>query len=103
MFPMAQKEVHLRDYLAVIHKHDFLIFLSFLVILGSALMVGLHIPKTYEASTLIRLHSNPNFNASSDNLFQSMLSGGANLTEMETINRLLLTESLLQSVMEILE
>ncbi|MBM3241078.1 hypothetical protein FJZ31_32745 [Candidatus Poribacteria bacterium] len=100
---MAQKEVHLRDYLAVIHKHDFLVFLSFLIILGSALIVGLRIPKTYEASTLILVYPNTNFNTPSDNLFQSMFSGGANRTEMETINRWLLTESLLHSVIENLE
>jgi capsular exopolysaccharide synthesis family protein len=100
---MAQKEVHLRDYLVVIHKHDFLVFLSVLIILGSALIVGLHIPKTYEASALILVYPNTNFNRPSDNLFQSMLSGGANRTEMETINRRLFTESLLQSVIESFE
>lgn len=101
VFPMAQKEVHLRDYLAVIHKHDFLVFLSFLIILGSALIVGLHIPKTYEASALILVYAN--FNIPSDNLFQSMLSGGTNRIEMETINRRLFTESLLQAVIESFE
>jgi len=100
---MAQKEVHLRDYLAVIQKHDFFVFFSFLVILGSALIVGLNIPKTYEASTLILVYPNANLNVPSDNLFQSMFSGGANLTEMATINRRLSSESLLQSVMENLE
>lgn len=103
VFPMAQKEIHLRDYLAVIHKQDFLISLSFLIVLGSALIVGLRIPKTYEASALILVYPNANFNVPSDNLFQSMLSGGANRTEMETINRRLFTESLLQSVIESLE
>ena len=100
---MAKKEVHLRDYLAVIYRHDFLILLSFLIVLGSALIVGLHIPKIYEASALILVYPNANFNIPSDNLFQSMLSGGANRTEMETINRRLFTESLLQSAIENLE
>lgn len=100
---MAQKEIHLRDYLAVIHKQDFLISLSFLIVLGSALIVGLRIPKTYEASALILIYPNTNVNVPSDNLFQSMLSGGANRAEMETINRWLLTEYLLQSVIESLE
>ena len=103
VFSMAQKEVHLRDYLAVIHKHDFLVFLSFLIILGSALIVGLHIPKTYEASALILVYPNTNFKSPSDNLFQSMFSGGTNRVEMETINRRLFTESLLQSVIESFE
>jgi len=100
---MAKKEVHLRDYLAVIRKNDFLILLSFLVILGTALIVGLRIPKAYEASALILVYPNGNFNVPSDNLFQSMLSGGVNRTEMETINRRLITESLLQSVTGSLE
>ena len=77
MTPMPPKEVHLRDYLLVLRKHDFLICFTCLVILGSALVVGLRLPKTYFASALILVtESASNSSASSMNLFQSVLSGG---------------------------
>ena len=100
---MAQKEIHLRDYLAIIKKHDFIIIVSFLLILGSALVVGLHIPKTYEASALILVHPSANGNVSSDSVFRNILSGGANSAEMETLAKRLSTKSLLTSVIESLE
>ena len=101
---MPQREVHLRDYLAALRKHDFVICLSFLLILGTALAVSLRLPKTYAASALI-LFSQPSSasSASSTSLFQSVLSGGVDRTEMETIGQRFLTDSMLVSAIETLE
>ena len=104
MTPMPPKEVHLRDYLLVLRKHDFLICFTCLVILGSALVVGLRLPKTYFASALILVtESASNSSASSMNLFQSVLSGGIDKSEVETINQRFATDSMLTRAIENLE
>ena len=85
MTSMPPKEVHLRDYLSLLRKHDFLICFTCLIILGSALVVGLRLPKTYVASALILVtESASNSSTSSVNLFQSVLSGGIDKSEVET-------------------
>ncbi len=101
---MPQREVHLRDYFITLRKHDFFICLSFLLIVGTALTISIRLPKTYSASTLIELvqpTSSPP--VSSNSLFQSVLSGGVDRTEMETIAQRFSTESMLKSAIENLE
>ena len=95
---MALRELHLRDYLTIIHKHDFVILTSFLLIFGSAFIFSLHIPKTYESSAKIQAQSTSGSGVSSAGLFQGMLAGGAEQVEMETLCRRLSSESLLTSV-----
>ena len=104
MMSMPPKEVHLRDYLSVLRKHDFLICFTCLIILGTALVTGFHLPKTYIASALILvIESAPNSSASSVNLFQSVLSGGIDKSEVETINQRFATDSMLTQAIENLE
>lgn len=101
---MPQQEEHLRDYLQLIRKHDFTLCLSVLLVLGTALVISLRLPKTYAASTLmllVRPSSTPSL--SSTNLFQSVLSGGVDRRELETISTRFSTESMLNSAIENLE
>lgn len=101
---MPQQEEHLRDYLQLIRKHDFTLCLSVLLVLGTALVISLRLPKTYAASTLMLLvQSSSTPSLSSTNLFQSVLSGGADRREMETISTRFSTESMLNSAIENLE
>ena len=101
---MPQKEVHLRDYLSILRKHDFIICLSVLLILGTALVVSLWLPKTYSTSALILViqptSSSP---IPSSSLFQNVLPGGVDLSEMETIGQRFTTESMLSSAIQSLE
>ena len=101
---MSEREVHLRDYLAVLQKYDFVICLSVLLLLGSALVVSVRLPKIYQASTLL-LFDQPASNppVSSANVFQNVLSGGVDRSEMETIGQRFLSESILISAIERLE
>ncbi len=101
---MPQQEAHLRDYLQLIRKHDFTICLSVLLVLGTALIISLRLPKTYAASTLMLLVQ-PSATSSlpSANLFQNVLSGGVDRREMETISTRFSTESMLNTAIENLE
>ena len=101
---MPQQEAHLRDYLHLIRRHDFTLCLSVLLVLGTALIVSLRLPKTYAASTLMLLVQ-PNTTSAlpSTNLFQSVLSGGVDRREMETISTRFSTESMLKTAIENLE
>lgn len=101
---MPQQEEHLRNYLHLIRKHDFTLCLSVLLVLGTALVVSLRLPKTYAASTLMLLVQ-PNTTSAlpSTNLFQSVLSGGVDRREMETISARFSTESMLKTAIENLE
>ena len=101
---MPQQEEHLRDYLQLIRKHDFTICLSVLLVLGTALIISLRLPKTYAASTLM-LFVQPSATSSlpSTNLFQNVLSGGVDRREMETISTRFSTESMLNIAIENLE
>ena len=101
---MSQQEGHLRDYLQLIRKHDFTLCLSVLLVLGTALVVSFRLPKTYAASTLILLIQPSTTSAlPSTNLFQSVLSGGVDRREMETISARFSTESMLKTAIENLE
>ena len=101
---MPQQEEHLRDYFQLIRKHDFTLCLTILLVLGTALIISLRLPKTYAASTLILLVQ-PSATASfpSANLFQNVLSGGVDRREMETISTRFSTESMLNTAIENLE
>ena len=101
---MPQQEEHLRDYLQLIRKHDFTICLSVLLVLGTALIISLRLPKTYAASTLM-LFVQPSATSSlpSANLFQNVFSGGVDRREMETISTRFSTESMLNIAIENLE
>ena len=101
---MPQQEEHLRDYLQLIRKYDFTLCLSVLLVLGIALVISLRLPKTYAASTLMLLVQ-PNTTSAlpSTNLFQSVLSGGVDRREMETISARFSTESMLKIAIENLE
>ena len=101
---MPQQEEHLRDYLKFARKYSFVICLSALLVLGTSLAISLRIPKTYSASTLMQLiqpNTTPSF--SSNNLFQSVLSGGVDRREMATISERFSTESMLNTAVENLE
>ena len=101
---MSQPEGHLRDYLQLIRKHDFTLCLSVLLVLGTALVISLRLPKTYAASTLMLLvQPSATSPLPSANLFQNVLSGGANRREMETISARFSTESMLKTAIENLE
>ena len=101
---MSQQEGHLRDYLQLIRKHDFTLCLSVLLVLGTALIISLRLPKMYAASTLMLLVQ-PSATSSlpSANLFQNVLSGGVDRREMETISTRFSTESMLKAAIENLE
>jgi len=83
---MAEREVHLRDYLSVIRKHDFIIIVSFLLIFGAALTVSLYMPRTYEATAIIEVQSSSK-SVRLPSLMQSVMSNGADQVSMETICR----------------
>lgn len=91
---MAEREVHLRDYLAVIRRHDFVVVVSFLLIFGSALIVSLHMTRVYEASTTIEVQSTTTPLGLS-NLMQSVMSRGTDQVSMETICKRFTSRSLL--------
>ena len=100
---MPQQEEHLRDYFQLIRKHDFTLCLTLLLVLGTALIISLRLPKTYAASTLI-LFVQPSATAPlPSNLFQDVLSGGVDRREMETISTRFSTESMLNTAIENLE
>ncbi|MDE0186819.1 MAG: AAA family ATPase [Candidatus Poribacteria bacterium] len=100
---MPQQEVHLRDYLTILRKHDFVICLSVLLILGTALVVSLWLPKTYSTTALIHIQPTSSSPIPSSGVFQSVLPGGVDLGEMETIGQRFATESMLSSAIESLE
>ncbi len=101
---MPQQEAHLRDYFQLTRKHAFTFCLSILLVLGTALVISLRLPKTYTASTLMLLVQ-PSATPSlpSANLFQTVLSGGVDRREMETISARFSTESMLKTAIENLE
>lgn len=101
---MPQKEEVLRDYLHFIKKYTFQICLCAILVLGTALVISLRIPKTYSASTLLQLiQPNASSPISSNNLFQTVLSGGVDRREMATISERFATESMLNTAIENLE
>lgn len=101
---MPQKGEPLRDYLHFVWKHVFIIFLCTFLVLGTALIISLRIPKTYSAATSLRIiQSNSSSPISSSNLFQSVFSGGVDRRDMATISERFSTESMLNAAVENLE
>lgn len=98
---MQRREVHLRNYINIIREYDFVIAVSFLLVFGSALIVSLHLPKSYEASTLILVKKSSSSGSSSPaNVFQSILSGKIEQDELQTIKRRFITDSLLENTID---
>ncbi len=97
-------DTQFRDYLAVIKKHEFIICLSLLTVVGSALSVGVYLPKIYATSALILLvqPSSP-AGVSSASVFQSVLSGGFSSGEIETISQRFTADSMLKHALDNLE
>ncbi len=100
---MPQQEEHLRDYFQLIRKHGFTLCLTLLLVLGTALIISLRLPKTYAASILILVQPSATSSLPSANLFQDVLSGGVDRREMETISTRFSTESMLNTAIENLE
>ena len=101
---MPQKEEPLRTYLQFIRRSAFVICLSTLLVLGTALIIALRLPKTYSASTLIQLIQNRvSSPIPSGNLFQTVFSGGVDRRGMATISERFATESMLNAAIENLE
>ncbi|MDE0317777.1 MAG: hypothetical protein OXM61_23100 [Candidatus Poribacteria bacterium] len=101
---MPQKEEPLHDYLQFIRKYSFVICLSTLLVLGTAIIISLRIPKTYSASTrMLLIQSNTASPISSSNLFQTVFSGGVDRREMATISERFSTESMLNAAIENME
>lgn len=101
---MPQKEEPLHNYLQFIRKYDFIICLCTLLVLGTALVVSLRIPKTYSAFTkMLLIQPNTASPLSSNNLFQTVFSGGVARREMATISERFSTESMLNAAVENLE
>ena len=73
---MFGEEIHLRDYLAIIRKHDFIVIVSFLLIFGTALTVSLYMPRMYQATAIVEVKSSSR-SAALPSLMQSVISGGS--------------------------
>lgn len=78
------EEIHIRDYLAVIRKHDFIVIVCFLLVFGAAFIVSLHIPREYEATATVEIKSNSETSGFSS-IMQSFISRGADQVSLETI------------------
>ena len=101
---MMSTSAQLRNYLGVIKKHDFVICLCLIVTVGCSLIVGLRLPKDYVASTLILLIQPASANsASSASVFQSVLSGGLNRGEIDTIKQRFSADSTIKFALQELE
>jgi succinoglycan biosynthesis transport protein ExoP len=94
---MAEQEVHLRDYLAIIRKHDFIVIVSFLLVFGSALIVSLYMSRIYEAVAVIEVQSATTPSGLSS-LMQNVMSRGVDQVSMETICKRFTSRSLLAEV-----
>lgn len=94
---MAEREVHLRDYLAIIRKHSFIIAASFLLIFGSALIVSLYMPRAYEAAAMMEIQPTTTSSGLSS-LMQNVMSRGVDQVSMETICRRFTSRTLLAEV-----
>ena len=91
---MAEREVHLRDYLAIIRKHDFIVIASFILIFGSALIVSLYMPRVYEANVMMEVQPTTT-SAGLSSLMQNVMSRGVDQISMETICRRFTSRTLL--------
>ena len=91
---MERNEVHLRDYLAVIRRHGFVIIISFLLIFGSALIVSLYLPRIYEATATIEIQQSTTPSGISG-IMQNFISRGVDQVSMETICKHFVSNSVL--------
>jgi|GEM_PF-1078365 len=99
---MAEREVHLRDYFAIIRKHDFIVVVSFILVFGSALVVSLYMPRIYEAAAMIEVQPATTPSGLS-NLVPNVMSRGADQVSMETICKRFASRSLLAEAIRNLE
>ncbi len=83
---MAERDVHLRDYLAVIRKHDFIVIICFLLVFGAALIVSVYMPREYEATATIEVQTSAK-PSGLPSLMQSVMSSGVDQVSMATICR----------------
>jgi len=91
---VERNEVHLRDYLAVIRRHGFVIIISFLLIFGSALIVSLYLPRIYEATATIEIQQSTTPSGISG-IMQNFISRGVDQVSMETICKHFVSNSVL--------
>jgi succinoglycan biosynthesis transport protein ExoP len=91
---VAEREVHLRDYFAIIRRHSFIVIASFLLISGSALIVSLYMPRIYEATTTMEVQPTSSSSGLSS-LMQNVISRGVDQISMETICRRFTSRTLL--------
>ena len=91
---MERNEVHLRDYLAVIRRHDFVIIISFILVFGSALIVSLYLPRIYEATATIEIQQSTASSGISG-MMQNFISRGVDQVSMETICKRFVSNSVL--------
>jgi len=90
---MAEREVHLRDYFAIIRKHNFIVVASFLLVFGSALIVSLYMPRVYESAAMMEVQ--PTTSSGLSSLMQNVMSRGVDQISMETICRRFTSRTLL--------
>ncbi len=91
---MGKGEVYLRDYIAVILRHDFIVIISFLLIFGTALIVSLYLPRIYESSAIIEVQQTSSPTGLSG-LMQNVISRGVDQVSMETICKRFISNSVL--------
>jgi capsular exopolysaccharide synthesis family protein len=88
---------YLKIYLEIIRRRSFVILASFMIVMGSALVVALHLERGYEAAAMIDVQqSGPSPGATS--LVRTVLLGGEESTLLETLSRRISTEAFLDSV-----
>lgn len=92
---MAEREVHLRDYIAVIRKHSFVVIISFLLVFGAALIVSLYMPRVFEATATIEVQSSSSKSSGLPNLMQSVMSSGVDQVSMQTVCRRFISRPIL--------
>ncbi|MBM3212340.1 hypothetical protein FJZ33_08975, partial [Candidatus Poribacteria bacterium] len=93
------EEIHVRDYLAVIRKHDFIVIACFLLVFGPAFIVSLHIPREYEATATVEVKSGSEKTGLSS-LMQSFISRGADQVSLETICKRFVSRTILSETMQ---
>jgi uncharacterized protein involved in exopolysaccharide biosynthesis len=93
-FALGRSEVHLRDYIAVIRRHDFVVIISFLLIFGTALIVSLYMPRVYESTATIEVEQSSSPTGLSG-LMQNVISRGVDQVSMETLCKRFVSNSVL--------
>jgi len=91
---LDRSEVHLRDYIAVIRRHDFVAIVSFLLVFGTALIISLYLPRIYESSAIIEIQQTSSPSGLSG-LMQNVISRGVDQVSMETICKRFVSNSIL--------